>query len=79
MSNDYSVCTFEKRPNPSILTVVKKIVILLSEMHLAGAMAAMGNFFRDEIFWISDKSVFEIVMVFYYRKNMIVGPAFGFL
>ena len=79
LTNDYSLCTFKKTPSLSILTVIKQVVLLLSEMHLAGALSALGHFFKDEIFWISDRSIFEMVMVFYYRKTMKVTSFFAFL
>lgn len=79
ITNDYSLCTVPKWPKASILPAIKKIVLLLSELHLAGALAVISNFYSDEIFWISDKSVFEMIMVFYYRKTIKVGTAWNFL
>lgn len=79
ITKDYSTCTIQKRPRASILPVVKKIVLLLSEMHLAAAFSVISNFFPEQIFWISDRAIFEMIMVFYYRKKVRVGKEWRFL
>ena len=69
ITEDDSLCIFKKEPKMSMLRVMNKVVFLLSELLLSGTFAVISNFQPNEIYWMSNKPIFEMITVFYYRKR----------
>ena len=73
------ICIFKKRPELKMIGVMNKAIFLLSELLMSATFATVSNFMSEEIFWISNESIFEMIMVFYFRKKYSAGRTFKFM
>lgn len=70
--NDYSKCQFQRKPSEKMIKFMNKMIFLLSKLSMSGLFAVASSFKPDDIYYINQQSIFEVIMVFYFRRNMDV-------